>query len=750
MDAFNEITMHPPFPAPAIAGLGVVVVVLVFAAYWRARANAHPVRRLLLAVLRCVAVVGLVMVLLRPMRAEPTVRAGERPIFVVAVDQSASMKTPDVDGASRDVAVRKAFDESRAVFDRDLSAQYDVRYFAFSSETTPVVFDEIMKGAAPSGTATDLATTLLQSTNTPTNRSLAGVLLVTDGRDNAGGDVRRAAAFVKSANAGIWSVPVGSEAEAHDVFLSARLKQSYLFVDQPGSLTVTIAHAGFTGQYANVSVSREGTALTTERVAITERGATLDIPITEKLKGVFKYTIEVAPMPGEADTRNNKRTVFVRVVDERTKVLFIESRPYWDSKFLLRTLQRDPNIEVTSLFQVIESRLVAIAESSGKESMEKMTVTQGVRLPETKDELYKYDCLILGKGVDALLTAEQLALVRDFVSERGGGVIFSRGRSYGFDNEALAALEPLVWERDSVHGKRFELTPEGKSNPVFSFGKSLPADTVIRELPEMVSVTKVSQEKSLSVVLARSKTDDGGQELATIAYQRYGKGKVMSIGATGMWRWAIMPPEFAQYDDIYARFWGQMVRWLVSDSDFLPGQELSFRTDRYTYDLGEMVQLNVRTKFMEAQALNPVATVAAPSGKTVRIPIEADPQSPGAYTANYLPDEEGEFIATLEYGDGATRNAPQDSAPFTVYSDNTETRFVSADHALLDDIAKATGGETIPLDRLDTLPEKVLAFEQQTRTESKQIDVWDKLGVFSALLAFLAAEWFARRRSGLV
>jgi len=750
MEAFNDISMHPPFPVSAIAGIGVVVIALALAAYWRARANARPVRRLFLVVLRCIAVIGLVAVLLRPMRAEPTVRAGERPIFVVAVDQSASMKTPDVEGASRDAALRSTFDQSRDVFERELSAQYDVRYFTFSDETQPVVFDEILKGSAPAGTSTDLAATLLQTTNTPTNRTLAGVLLVSDGRDNAGSDVRRAAAFVKSANAGIWSVPVGSEAEAHDVFVSARLKQSYLFVDQPGNVTVTIAHAGFAGQYANVTMSREGAVMKTERVAITERGATLDIPITETQKGVFKYSVEVEPLPGEADTRNNKRTVFVRVVDERTKVLFVESRPYWDSKFLLRTLQRDPNIEVTSLFQVIESKLVAIAESSGKETMEKATVTQGVRLPETKEDLYKFDCMILGKGVDALLTAEQLALVRDFVSERGGGVIFSRGRSYGFDNEALAALEPLVWERDSVHGKRFELTPEGKSNPVFSFGKTVSADTIIRELPEMVSVTKVSQEKSLSVVLARSKTENSAEELATIAYQRYGKGKVMSVGATGMWRWAIMPPEYAQYDDVYARFWGQMVRWLVSDSDFLPGQELSFRTDRYTYDLGEMVQLNVRTKFMDGQALNPVATVTAPSGKSVRIPIDADPQAPGAYTANFLPDEEGEFIAMLEYGDAATRNAPQESAPFTVYSDNTETRFVSADHALLNDIAKATGGETIPLDRLDTLPEKVLAFEQQTRTESKQIDVWDKLGVFAALLAFLAAEWFARRRSGLV
>jgi hypothetical protein len=437
-------------------------------------------------------------------------------------------------------------------------------------------------------------------------------------------------------------------------------------------------------------------------------------------------------------------------VDERTKVLFVETRPYWDSKFLLRALQRDPNVEVTSLFQIKEDKVVAIAERAGKEGAEKAGITQGVTLPKTKEDLFKFDCIILGKGVDVLMTSEQLALVRDFVSERGGGVIFSRGRSYGFDNEALAALEPLVWERDSVHGKRFELTQEGKNNPVFSFGKSLPPDTVIREMPEMVSVTKVAQEKSLSVILARSKQDNDGLEMATIAFQRYGKGKAMSVGATGLWRWAITPPELAAYDDVYERFWGQMIRWLVSDSDFLPGQEVSFRTDRYTYDLGDAVHLTVRTKFVDAQTFAPVAFLKTPSGKDVSIPLEEDPQSPGAYTAQYQPEEEGEFIATLKNTALESNVAPQEAAPFTVYSDNAETRLVSADPVLMEDIARTTGGDIIALDQLDTLPEKLHAFERQSLSDTKLVDVWDKLGVFAALLAFLAVEWFARRRSGLV
>ncbi|MDZ4860233.1 MAG: hypothetical protein SGI88_14750 [Candidatus Hydrogenedentes bacterium] len=746
MFSVGDISFHPLFPVSALAGLAAVIMFLTVAAYWRARA--HRSGRLGLALLRCISVFALMVLLMRPMRAESATQEGQAPILAVVVDQSASMKTEDVNGATRDAAVREAITASRAVFERDLAANYVVKYFTFSNGADPVVLDELLTGRQPSGDGTDLSTALMETATVPANRKLAGLVLFSDGRDNAGGDVQRAATYLKGMSAGIWTVPVGSVTESNDLYVTARLKQSYLYVNQTGAINVTLSHAGFQEQYANVSLYRDDLVVANEKVVLTERGATIDFPVKEQHKGVFRYKVAVTPFEGESDTRNNERTVFARVVDEKTKVLLVEARPYWDSKFLLRALQHDPNIEVTSVFQLTADKIIAIAEKSTADPTVKSNVSDGIALPRTRDELFYYDCLILGKGVDQLLTAEQLALVRDFVRERGGGVIFARARSYGFDNEALAALEPLVWQRDSVHGERFELTPEGKMNPAFLFGASVPADVVIRELPEMVSVTKVAQEKSLSVVLARSAGDN--EEMAIIAYQRYGKGKVMSVGATGLWRWAIMPQALAQHDDIYARFWGQMVRWLVSESDFLPGQEIAFRTDRYTYNLGDVVRFVVRTKFVDAGEFTPKVSVNSAAGKQTFISLEPDLSAPGSYSAGYLPDEEGEFDATLVDLPASIDASAAEMARFTVYSDSVESRFVSADPALLDDIAALTGGRSLALDELDALPGLVTQYERLTRMEQKHVDIWDRLGVFTTIVAILAIEWFIRRRSGLV
>ena len=180
-----------------------------------------------------------------------------------------------------------------------------------------------------------------------------------------------------------------------------------------------------------------------------------------------------------------------------------------------------------------------------------------MKLPRTKEELFKYDCILLGREMDQVFSAKELKLLRDYLVERGGSVIFARGKSYSDSNSNIEKIEPVIWEDEILENARFELTAQGRDSPLFSFDKNKSSDLVLRELPSMISVTRVKQSKSLSVILAKTRTGDGMKEIAAITYQRYGKGKVMSIGTTGLWRWAFMPEHLEEYDDVYQKFWSQ-------------------------------------------------------------------------------------------------------------------------------------------------------------------------------------------------
>jgi hypothetical protein len=292
-----------------------------------------------------------------------------------------------------------------------------------------------------------------------------------------------------------------------------------------------------------------------------------------------------------------------------------------------------------------------------------------------------------------------------------------------------------------------ELTDQGRSSPIFDFHpRTQSSDVIIRELPAMKSITKVINEKSLAVVLAKAR-GGGDEEIATVAYQRYGKGKVMSIGASGLWQWAFLPADLQEYDDIYQRFWGQMIHWMVAGSDFLPGQDISFLIDKDAYSPGETVRMSISAKHIDYSQYSPRIELVGPDGQTTELTPKSLEDNRRIYTAYFTPKQQGQYKAILHSNIGKPES---EEAYFVVYQDSTELRYVSADTELLEQISEITGGETIEMQDLGKLPEKIRVLEQLSCERLKPYDIWDRLWVYVVLIGVLGAEWLTRRASALV
>jgi hypothetical protein len=746
----DGIFFDPPWSVAGVVGCAILAAALGIWAYSRARIDASFIRRYGLAALRLTVIGLLAIVLLRPVALQTKDTPDERAQLSVLIDATGSMDTEDIDGASRAAYVTGLLEKNRAVFERELNERYDVEFYTFGDTVRAQSLGALATGIPVGGRKTDVGAALFDVTGRTSERPHAGILLLSDGRENVTSTARQAARMMKAQQVPVWTATIGTSAETKDIYVTARLNQDFLVVDQAATLHATVTQSGFADWYADVSLFREDEFVSRQQVMMRGSNTRVTFPVEEATKGSLRYRIDVKPLDGEADEGNNSRTVFTQVVDEKHKVLYVEARPYWDSKFMLRTLQQDPQLEVTSVFQLGPEKIFAVSSGATKLNDEPdATVRRGVALPRTRRELYAYDCVILGRNVDTLFSAADLRRLQDFVAERGGSLVFARGQAYARseEDEGLSALEPVTWDQEAIRDIRLGLTEEGKRSPVFSFGGGQPADLILRELPEMVSVTQVKNERALSVVLAKGASGEPDGEIAAIAHQRYGKGKVMSIGATGLWRWAFLPKDLESYDDVYAKFWGQMIRWLIADSDFLPGQDISFNVDRHTYAEGEAVTFVVRTKFVGEDDYEPRIVVTAPDGsERDLVPTVAEDHAE-LYTASILPDQEGEFRAVLHNNVGTPE---QEELRFTVYTDNVENRFVAADPDLMSSIADTTGGEAIAPSEIERLPELLAEFEQLSREEEDPVDVWDRMALFSAIIVLLSLEWFLRRRSGLV
>ena len=59
------------------------------------------------------------------------------------------------------------------------------------------------------------------------------------------------------------------------------------------------------------------------------------------------------------------------------------------------------------------------------------------------------------------------------------------------------------------------------------------------------------------------------------------------IEGAGMWRWAFLPPQFQDRDELYGSIWRSLVRWLVANVGLLPSQRMALRTDKLTFSTDE-------------------------------------------------------------------------------------------------------------------------------------------------------------------
>jgi hypothetical protein len=333
MFGFDAITFDPPFGAPVILGLGAVLAALAIVVYrqsWRGLAGGGRIRAAFLLLLRLAAIAGLVVVLMRPMTLRSREVRTVYPVFSLLVDNSASMKTEDIEGKARKTAVAETMKSAGADFSRAMSEKYLLKAYEFSDRLQPSAIEKIAEAGETMPGETDLGAALMNAANAASGQRQIGMLLISDGRANSGAGaagVSEAARYLRSQKVPVWTVSLGTAVETKDLYVTARLNQNYLFARQPGLVKVSVSQSGFENWYAKVNLYREGEYVTSQQVMLKGGGAQIDFPVREEARGLYKYTVEVENLPGEADQANNKRSIFARVVDSKTQVLVVEARP---------------------------------------------------------------------------------------------------------------------------------------------------------------------------------------------------------------------------------------------------------------------------------------------------------------------------------------------------------------------------------------------------------------------------------------
>jgi uncharacterized membrane protein len=724
------------------------------------------------------------LALLVPMLFEPVVRfvaaeKPERPIMLM-VDNSGSMSVPDVqNGPTRMQSIWQAL---RPQLPR-IEQHFVPQTFSFATSAAALKSPETIATLMADGKSTDLVGAVSTALSKAT-RDDAIVVLISDGQDNTSPDVVGA---IRASRRPINTVTVGSDqaepAQLANVAVDDVSAADDFIVGHESKIKAIIRSTALADRVVDVKlaeVNQQGTpitAITSQKLILQPlpQGQPVELPYKPTSVGVHRIAVWIDPIPGERTTADNRQEFQGLALDPRIKVLYIEGRVRPEYRELSRALNRDPNVELSTLLRIQQDRFAAGGSVEGEPF---------TRMPSTLEQWKKFDVIILGDLDVSFLPAAQQSAIEQVIGDGGGLLMLGGANTLGPGGYAGTAIEKVlpvnVGGKDAAQEKtQFvpRLTADGASHPAMEgladwFGTEDKPGT--KTLPPLLGNVVVAGAKDSAEVLAIHPERSGpdGKPQVVLAVEHYGKGRSAVFTADTTYRW-YLPLRGMGQDSPYNRFWGQLVRWLAGEDvrNRQRGAGVEALLNKSTFQLGETVHVRAMVRDEKGDAtrysqVNVTLSRANSSDKPQQQPMPPVESHTGMYSAEIPGLANGDWTAEIVASkDG--KELGRETVKFSVLPPADEMMKIAANPKLMAEIASATGGFAYPLSQFNDLVDQLIQSDPASgATKEQSIPLANVIRVMLAVvghdpgwakkfdfpmqgaivMSLLIGEWILRRR----
>jgi len=776
--------------------LPLAAVLIVLLAWGYRRAGATPGVRTLAAAVKLLGILILALCLLEPLLTSNRARPGAN-LFVVLTDNSQSMTLRDRDAVQTRADQVKSLLPAQSKWLMNLRQVFDLRQYAFDTQLKTFAGAEELTF---DGGASNLGASLERIVKRYQGRPIAGILLMTDGSTTDAAAVSR---FVEQAGAKkvppVYPVLLGADLAAGDVSVGQLAVTQTSFEDAPVTITAQVTTSGYKGRslVANL-LDESGKSVQKQTITAADDGEPVSVRfrLRPEQSGVSFYRVAVAPegkdaqpttqhavKTDEATLANNARLVAVDRGRGPYRVLYVSGRPNWEFKFLQRSLAGDPQVQLSALMRIAKREpkftflgrggentnpLFRGFDPADKDAVEQYDQPVIVRFgmqdenelrsgfPKTADELFRYHALVIDDLESEFFTQDQMQLIKDFVRQRGGGLLMLGGqesfKNGKYDRTPIGDLLPVYADQVPelpVDAKfRVLLTREGLLEPWVRLRADEDAERKrLNAMPAFVTINAIRGIKPGATVLVNVQVEGSGATVPALVEQRFGQGRVAALLIADLWRWGLRRPPDAEFD--MEKSWRQTIRRLVAD---VPERvAVSVVPAEGSSDDAGQLKLRVTLRDVSFAPLDNAAVtvkVTGPDAKPLDLTAEASPKESGVYEAAYVPRQSGAYRvqALATAADGSEVGTA--STGWTSEPAAEEFRDLKPNRALLDQLARATGGQTVAANNLEpfvaTLPTRHAEI-----TEPHIEPAWHQPWVFAVAICCLCAEWGIRRWRGM-
>lgn len=622
------------------------------------------------------------------------------PVVVIAQDVSESV------GMETDtVAYNQAWAEMRDA----LKAKYQVVEYAFGQS---VRSGEMAAGFGDK--RTNLDAVLTEISDVYGSQNLGAVVLATDGIYNEG---TNPAYRDLQLRAPVYTVGLGDTTQRRDLLVRRVFHNKIAYLEDRFSIQIDVAARGASATRTTLTVSRIGedgnAVLHTEDISIQGNDffQTKEVVLNADRPGVQRYRIALSGIADEVSTVNNRRDIFVEVLDAKQKVLVLADAPHPDITAIRRAVATGQN-------NVVD---IAYADDfAGRVGEYDLVVLH--QLPSGRHPVADVLTALRADKTPTLFVAGETVPAADF--RRAQDLLTIRTTSGAKGNDVSAKLNPgfnLFTLSDELKRGLQTYPPLTAAFGEYEVG---PGATVV-----------------LSQRIGRVDTD---YPLLVVGESRGVRTGVLA--ATGLWQWRLFDHLENGNHDRFDELISQLTQYLTVQDD-----KRRFRVSpaENIFDENERVQLDAELYNSNYELVNePEATVTitGPGGREYPFTFT---RTSNAYTLNAgtLPVGNYRYVARANAG-GETLTH---SGRFSVQAVEVERYALEADHGLLRRLSDRYGGELLFPAQLAGLPATLDAAGtvKPVRLDTvKTRSVLHLKWIFFVLLTLFGAEWFLRRYFG--
>uniref|UniRef100_A0A7C4LQ87 VWA domain-containing protein n=1 Tax=Schlesneria paludicola TaxID=360056 RepID=A0A7C4LQ87_9PLAN len=774
---------------------------------WQYRRDTRDLSRgwtMFLAVLRLAVLAGLLVIALNPQ--ERTQRTAFRPSRVaLLVDTSLSMGHPvKLPAATADASETRAAAVRRLLMQEGLLERlrrdHEVSLYTFDaalvgpqrvwppadsqpapsnpnaeqrpeSASEPAA-DDWSVVLEPRGLETRLGEALNELIRQSAGRTLSGIVVLTDGGQNAGIDPVTAHDRALAAKARLIAVGVGSTEQPINVQLAEVQSPTDVQLGDRFEIAGFVQGQGLAGRELKVELlaseadaEEAATVVGEHLLTLPQDGAAAEVrfPVHPAAAGRWTYALRVTAASDvpEFNTQDNQQTLTVNVFDRPTRVLLVAGGPMRDYQFVRNLIHRHKSMEVDVLLQTA-------SVGSSQESRQLL-----FQFPTQKEQLFQYDVVIAFDVDWQMIPGEGIQLLSEWVANEGGGLILVAGDVHTGQLALLGGgatpmgdsatpdqllplkeLYPVVLNSylaelrfDQTSGQPWPLvfTPEGQRAEFLQLTDD-PLTSLARwkEFPGFYRCYPTAGAKAGATVLARFSDPRSQNEYGfpiVLAEQFYGQGRTLYLGSAEMWRLR------AVSEGDYDRFWIKAIREV--------GQGRSKRGAKRGVLLPEARKLllgqtaRIRARLLDAQfepleldsvpldVLDPTGKPLVPTPRLIR-----EETRPGEFVGEFRISLPGVYRLSLAIPDGREQLTEE----LTAALPKLESQDLRQNVTLLQDLVRDTGGAYVPLDEaLDTVPGLLPPRGEPFTIEERLRALWDRDWVLYLLVGLLSVEWLTRK-----